>query len=159
MILKEIGLIGQTKLQRAKVLVIGAGGIGSPALMYLAGCGIGTLGIIDGDTVEESNLHRQIIHKTKTIGKNKAFSAQESIFVFNPSTKVTPYTFRLTQLNAFDIIKDYDLVLDASDNAATRYLVNDTCVLANVSLFSKYSENFGFRSQYRLGRLNYCLWT
>src|SRR5690606_14496818 len=120
---------GQKRLKNAKVLVIGAGGLGSPALLYLAAAGVGTLGIVDFDTVDESNLQRQVIHGQSDVGKLKAQSAKESIAEVNPFVTVNLHTERLTSENALDIFSGYDLILDGTDNFATRYLVNDAAVI------------------------------
>jgi len=120
---------GQKRLKNAKVLVVGAGGLGSPALLYLAAAGVGTLGIIDFDVVDESNLQRQVIHGVSDLGKPKALSAKESIVEINPHVNVILHEERLDSDNALDIFRPYDLVLDGTDNFATRYLVNDACVL------------------------------
>jgi molybdopterin/thiamine biosynthesis adenylyltransferase len=127
-VLREIGGPGQKALKEAKVLVVGAGGLGSPALMYLAASGVGTIGVIDGDVVENTNLQRQIIHADARIGMAKVFSAETAMKAQNPFTKVRPYNRRLTADMAADLIADYDLVLDGTDNFETRYLVNKTCV-------------------------------
>ena len=122
-------MIGQKRLKNAKVLVVGAGGLGSPALLYLAAAGVGTLGIVDFDTVDESNLQRQVIHGQSDIGKSKALSAKESIAEINPLVKVILHDVRLDYDNALEIFAQYDLILDGTDNFATRYLVNDAAVL------------------------------
>ncbi len=127
LVLKEVGGPGQQKLLNAKVLIIGAGGLGSPLALYLAAAGVGTLGIVDDDEVSLSNLQRQIIHGTKDIGRAKTTSAQEAIAAITPDTKVIPHTMRLTPENASELISAYDIVADGSDNFETRYLVNDTC--------------------------------
>ena len=127
-VLHEIGGAGQARLKRASVLVVGAGGLGSAALQYLAACGVGTIGVIDDDTVDNSNLQRQVIHTDARIGMAKVFSAQAAMQAQNPQTIVRPYTRRLTDENARAIFEDYDLILDGSDNFETRYLVNRTCV-------------------------------
>ena len=129
LIIPDVGVTGQKRLKNAKVLVIGAGGLGSPALLYLAAAGVGTLGIVDFDEVDESNLHRQVIHGQSDIGKLKAASAQESIAEINPFVKVNLHTERLESSNALEIFREYDLILDGTDNFATRYLVNDAAVL------------------------------
>jgi sulfur-carrier protein adenylyltransferase/sulfurtransferase len=129
LIIPDVGVAGQKRLKNAKVLVIGAGGLGSPALLYLAAAGVGTLGIVDFDVVDESNLQRQVIHGQSDVGKLKAASAQESIADVNPFVKVHLHTDRLDSSNALDIFRDYDLILDGTDNFATRYLVNDAAVL------------------------------
>jgi adenylyltransferase/sulfurtransferase len=129
-LLSQVGEKGQRKLLNGKVLLIGAGGLGSPAAYYLAAAGVGTLGIIDGDVVDLTNLQRQILHKTSDVGRPKVESATETIRGLNPDIKVIPYPTRITVENILDIIKDYDLVVDGSDNFDTRYLVNDACYLA-----------------------------
>jgi molybdopterin/thiamine biosynthesis adenylyltransferase/rhodanese-related sulfurtransferase len=129
LIIPDVGVPGQKRLKNAKVLVVGAGGLGSPALLYLAAAGVGTLGIIDFDVVDESNLQRQVIHGVSDIGKPKALSAKESINEINPHVNVVLHEERLDSDNALDIFRPYDLILDGTDNFATRYLVNDACVL------------------------------
>jgi sulfur-carrier protein adenylyltransferase/sulfurtransferase len=129
LIIPDVGVPGQKRLKNAKVLVVGAGGLGSPALLYLAAAGVGTLGIVDFDVVDESNLQRQVIHGVSDIGKLKAQSAKESIAEINPHVNVVLHTERLDSDNALDIFRPYDLILDGTDNFATRYLVNDACVL------------------------------
>ena len=129
LIIPDVGVPGQKRLKNAKVLVVGAGGLGSPALLYLAAAGVGTLGIIDFDVVDESNLQRQVIHGVSDLGKPKALSAKESIVEINPHVNVILHEERLDSDNALDIFRPYDLVLDGTDNFATRYLVNDACVL------------------------------
>ena len=129
LIIPDVGVPGQKRLKNAKVLVVGAGGLGSPALLYLAAAGVGTLGIIDFDVVDESNLQRQVIHGVSDLGMPKALSAKESIVEINPHVNVILHEERLDSDNALDIFRPYDLVLDGTDNFATRYLVNDACVL------------------------------
>ncbi|GLY68271.1 adenylyltransferase/sulfurtransferase MoeZ [Amycolatopsis taiwanensis] len=129
LIIPDVGMDGQKRLKNAKVLVIGAGGLGSPALLYLAAAGVGTLGVIDFDVVDESNLQRQVIHGQSDVGKLKAVSAKESIAEINPFVTVRLHTEQLTSANALDVFRDYDLILDGTDNFATRYLVNDAAVL------------------------------
>ena len=131
LIIPEIGVLGQKRLKNARVLVIGAGGLGSPTLLYLAAAGVGTLGIVDFDTVDESNLQRQIIHGTSDIGRPKTHSARDSILGINPLITVRLHEFRLDVDNAVALFTDYDLIIDGSDNFATRYLVNDAAVLAH----------------------------
>jgi adenylyltransferase/sulfurtransferase len=126
-VLAEIGGIGQARLIAAKVLVVGAGGLGAPLLQYLAAAGIGTLGVIDDDTVDLSNLQRQVIHRTQDIGRTKAESARQALAAINPEVNVVTHEKRLTEVNARGVIAGYDIVADGSDNFATRYLVNDTC--------------------------------
>lgn len=134
--LREIGGPGQRRLKDAKVLVIGAGGLGSPALLYLAAAGVGTIGVIDHDQVDGSNLQRQIIHKDQTIGMDKVQSAELSMTALNPFIKVRPYRRRLDANIAAELISEYDLVLDGCDNFDTRYLVNRACVAAGKPLIS-----------------------
>ncbi|HZE66581.1 MAG TPA: adenylyltransferase/sulfurtransferase MoeZ [Sporichthyaceae bacterium] len=129
LIIPDVGMDGQKRLKNAKVLCVGAGGLGSPALLYLAAAGVGTLGIIDDDVVDESNLQRQVIHGQSDIGKPKAQSAKESVAEINPLITVNLHQVRLDSSNALDIFRDYDLIVDGTDNFATRYLVNDACVL------------------------------
>jgi adenylyltransferase/sulfurtransferase len=129
-ILPEVGGIGQAKLLAARVLVVGAGGLGSPVALYLAAAGVGSIGIVDSDCVDISNLQRQILHATPDLGRQKCFSAKEALESINPDVLVTPYPVRLTSSNILEIISDYDVVVDGSDNFPTRYLVNDACVLA-----------------------------
>ena len=131
LIIPDVGMTGQKRLKNAKVLVVGAGGLGSPALLYLAAAGVGTLGIVDFDVVDESNLQRQIIHGVSDIDKPKAESARNSIKEINPLVEVVLHQERLDSDNALDIFRPYDLIVDGTDNFATRYLVNDACVLLN----------------------------
>ncbi|HEY3747706.1 MAG TPA: adenylyltransferase/sulfurtransferase MoeZ [Pseudonocardiaceae bacterium] len=129
LIIPDVGVDGQKRMKNAKVLVVGAGGLGSPALLYLAAAGVGTLGIIDFDVVDESNLQRQIIHGLSDVGRPKAESARDSIAEINPFVKVNLHQVHLNSENALDIFRDYDLIVDGTDNFATRYLVNDAAVL------------------------------
>ncbi|MBA2699916.1 MAG: molybdopterin-synthase adenylyltransferase MoeB, partial [Nocardioidaceae bacterium] len=129
LIIPDVGMTGQKRLKNAKVLVIGAGGLGSPALLYLAAAGVGTLGIVEFDEVDESNLQRQIIHGQSDIGKPKAISAKESIAETNPLVNVVVHGERLDNDNVMEIFQQYDLIVDGTDNFATRYLVNDAAVL------------------------------
>ncbi len=131
LILPEVGLEGQKRLKAAKVLCIGTGGLGSPLLLYLAAAGIGTLGIVDFDVVDNSNLQRQVIHGTSWVGKPKIESAKTRIHEINPDCQVNLYETRLSSENALEIIEPYDIVVDGTDNFPTRYLVNDACVLLN----------------------------
>jgi sulfur-carrier protein adenylyltransferase/sulfurtransferase len=129
LIIPDVAMAGQKRLKAAKVLVVGAGGLGSPALMYLAAAGVGTLGVIDYDTVDESNLQRQIIHGQSDVGRPKAESARDSVREINPLIEVVVHTERLDSSNVMEIFAEYDLIVDGTDNFATRYLVNDACVL------------------------------
>lgn len=135
-LLPEIGGAGQQKLKAAKVLVVGAGGLGSPVLTYLAAAGVGTLGIVDDDVVSLSNLQRQVIHTTSAIGKKKTESAAETLHAINPHVKIDLYPTRLDDSNANKIIKKYDLVIDGSDNFKTRYLLADKCEILKKPLVS-----------------------
>jgi len=128
-LLSEVGEEGQAKLLKAKVLMVGAGGLGCPSAYYLAAAGVGTLGIIDNDVVDISNLQRQILHTNDRVGKPKVESAKLTLEGLNPDVKVIPYQEKLTSANIMEIIKDYDIVVDGSDNFPTRYLVNDACIL------------------------------
>lgn len=134
--LREVGGAGQKALKNAKVLVIGAGGLGAPVLQYLAAAGVGTIGVIDDDTVENTNLQRQVIHKDASIGMPKVFSAQAEMEAQNPFVTVKPYHRRLDDSLAPELISEYDLVIDGCDNFETRYLVNTTCVAGGVPLVS-----------------------
>lgn len=127
--LTEVGVVGQERLRRARVLIVGAGGLGSPAALYLAAAGVGTLGIVDADVVELSNLQRQILHGTGSLGRPKTESARERLRELNPEVEVVTHAVRLTSANGLDILGAYDLCLDGSDNFPTRYLVNDASVL------------------------------
>jgi sulfur-carrier protein adenylyltransferase/sulfurtransferase len=129
-LLPQVGEKGQRKLLRSKVLLIGAGGLGSPAVLYLAAAGVGTLGLMDGDVVDISNLQRQVLHTTASIGRSKAESGAETIHALNPDVNVVTLPMRIDVDNVLDIVRDYDLVVDGSDNFDTRYLVNDACYLA-----------------------------
>ena len=129
-LLSQVGEKGQRKLLRSKVLLIGAGGLGSPTALYLAAAGVGTMGLMDGDVVDITNLQRQILHTTADVGKPKVESGTRTINALNPDVKVIPLPTRITVDNVMDIIKDYDLVIDGSDNFETRYLMNDACYLA-----------------------------
>jgi molybdopterin-synthase adenylyltransferase len=134
LILDEVGEEGQEKLLDARVLVVGAGGLGSPLLMYLAAAGVGTLGIVDDDSVDLTNLQRQIIHTTERVGTGKVASAAATIAALNPDIRVEAHDTRLTAANAEALVAGYDLVADGSDNFATRYLLNDTCYLLHKPL-------------------------
>ena len=133
-ILPEVGGAGQQKMLEARILLLGAGGLGSPAAYYLAAAGIGNLGIVDFDQVDLSNLQRQIIHSTERIGMLKTESAKKTIQALNPDVNVTLYNQKIDSSNILSIIKDYDYVVDGSDNFPTRYLVNDACVMENKTL-------------------------
>lgn len=133
-VLKEVGGPGQQRLKAARVLIVGAGGIGSPALLYLAAAGVGRLSVIDNDEVSLSNLQRQIIHSTENVGRRKTESAAEAVERLNPHVNIDPIHARLTAKNALDLIGAHDVVLDGSDNFNTRYLVSDACFLAKKPL-------------------------
>jgi Dinucleotide-utilizing enzymes involved in molybdopterin and thiamine biosynthesis family 2 len=135
-ILPEVGGKGQEKLLNSKVLVIGAGGLGSPAILYLAAAGVGTIGIVDFDVVDLSNLQRQIIHNTERVGTPKVESARKTVEMLNPDVKVITYNTRISKENIMDIIKDYDVVLDGTDNFPTRFLINDACYFTGKPLVS-----------------------
>jgi adenylyltransferase/sulfurtransferase len=135
-VMREVGGPGQAALKAARVLVVGAGGLGAPVLMYLAAAGVGTLGVVDDDTVSLSNLQRQVIHATPDLGRPKVDSAADRIAALNPHVAVRRHAARLTAANALELIGDYDIVADGSDNFATRYLVSDACFLARKPLIS-----------------------
>ena len=145
LILPEVGIEGQKKLKAASILIIGAGGLGSPVGLYLSAAGVGRLGIVDFDIVDETNLQRQIIHSTKDVGRSKLVSAKERIEEINPNVKVETYETRLTSGNVFDIISKYDLIVDGTDNFPTRYLINDACVLLDKPYV--YGSIFRFEGQ------------
>ena len=145
LILPEVGANGQLRLKAAKVLLVGAGGLGSPAALYLAASGVGRIGIVDFDTVDLTNLHRQVIHGTPDVGRSKIDSAAESIRVVNPNVDVVKHETMLTSENALVIVKGYDLVIDGTDNFPTRYLVNDACVLLGKT--NVYGSIFRFDGQ------------
>lgn len=150
LVLPEVGLSGQERLRRASVLIVGAGGLGSPAALYLAAAGVGTLGLVDDDTVEIGNLHRQILHGTEDIGRDKTTSASMTLSQLNPHVHVRAHRERLTTTRAVELVSDYDLVVDGSDNYATRYAVNDACahlgkpwIYGSVERFSGQVSVFG----------------
>lgn len=130
-ILPELGIEGQVKLKNASVLIVGTGGLGSPIAMYLAASGVGHIGLIDYDVVDESNLQRQIIHKSSHVGKSKTWSAETALKEINPHIRLSVFDMALTRDNALEIIQEFDVVTDGTDNFATRYLVNDACVLSH----------------------------
>ena len=129
-ILQDVGVEGQIKISEGKVLIVGAGGLGAPVALYLAAAGVGTIGIIDGDVVDLTNLQRQVIHFTPDVNKAKVLSAKEKIEKLNPDVKVIAYQDLLSTFNIFDIINEYDIVVDGTDNFPTKFLINDACVLA-----------------------------
>jgi adenylyltransferase/sulfurtransferase len=145
LILPEVGVDGQRKLKAAKVLCVGAGGLGSPAALYLAAAGIGTIGVIDFDAVDMSNLQRQILHGTPDVGRSKLLSAREKLTALNPNVRIESFETALTSKNALEIFRDYDIILDGTDNFATRYLVNDACVLLGKP--NAYGSIFRFEGQ------------
>src|SRR5436190_13936756 len=129
LIMPEVGMDGQKRLKAASILLIGAGGLGSPLGLYLAAAGVGRLGLVDFDVVDFSNLQRQVLHGTPDVGRPKLQSAKDRLQAINPEVKVDLYETKLTSANAFDILKPYDVVIDGTDNFPTRYLVNDACLL------------------------------
>ena len=145
LILPEVGMEGQQKLKAAKVLCVGTGGLGAPLSLYLAAAGVGTLGLVDFDTVDASNLQRQVIHSTATVGKLKVDSAELMLKGLNPNLNVIKHNVMLTSANALDILKDYDIIADGTDNFQTRYLVNDACVLLGKP--NSYASIFRFEGQ------------
>jgi adenylyltransferase/sulfurtransferase len=151
-ILPELGIAGQQKLKNARVLMVGAGGLGCPVLQYLVAAGVGFIGIVDNDTVDETNLHRQILYSAEDIGKSKAQVAVEKLSVINPHVKFSAYPVRLSMQNADQLFRTYDLVIDGSDNFPTRYLVNDTCAALNLPLV--FGSLFKFEGQVSV--FNYC---
>lgn len=144
-ILPEVGGKGQKKLLSSRVLLVGLGGLGSPAALYLAAAGVGTLGLVDFDSVELSNLQRQVIHTTQDLGKSKVRSARETIEAINPEVRVVEHPQKLSSSNVMEIIEYYDLVLDGTDNFSTRFLLNDACVLAGKACV--YGAVFRFEGQ------------
>jgi len=150
--LKEIGYEGQLSLKNSSVLCIGAGGLGSSVLLYMAAAGIGTIGIVDNDHVEKSNLQRQIIHETNTIGSLKIDSAQERIKKFNPNSELLTFAERINPKNALEIIQKFDIICDCSDNFGTRYLINDACLILNKPLV--FGSVQGFEGQVSVFNLN-----
>jgi adenylyltransferase/sulfurtransferase len=145
LLLPELGIEGQKRLKAAKVLLVGTGGLGAPLSLYLAAAGVGTLGLVDFDFVEESNLQRQVIHSTRDVGRPKVASAADRIKGINPRCKVIAHNVMLTSANALDIMRDYDVVADGTDNYQTRYLVNDACVLLGIP--NVYGSIFQFEGQ------------
>jgi molybdopterin/thiamine biosynthesis adenylyltransferase/rhodanese-related sulfurtransferase len=145
LIMPEVGMAGQLKLKRARVLCIGAGGLGAPLALYLAAAGVGTLGMVDFDVVDFSNLQRQVIHDTDDVGRSKLDSARDTIHDINPNVEVIGFETRLNSNNALDIFKDFDIVADGTDNFPTRYLVNDACVLLGKP--NVYASIFRFEGQ------------
>jgi adenylyltransferase/sulfurtransferase len=145
LIVPEVGLAGQKKLKQSSVLLIGAGGLGSPLALYLAAAGLGRIGLVDFDVVDESNLQRQVIHGTSAVGKSKLESATERIHDINPHVQVDTYAFPLTSENALDVLRPYDVIVDGTDNFPTRYLVNDACVLLGKP--NVYGSIFRFEGQ------------
>ena len=145
LILPEVGMEGQQKLKAARVLCVGTGGLGSPLALYLAAAGVGTLGLVDFDVVDASNLQRQIIHSTNDIGRKKLDSAEEKLKALNPALNVVKHETMLSSANALEILKDYGIVADGTDNFPTRYLVNDACVLLGKP--NVYGSIFRFEGQ------------
>lgn len=151
MIVPQVTFEGQRKLKKARVLVIGAGGLGCPALLYLAGAGIGKLGIVDDDTVDTSNLHRQVLHTTDKVGQFKCESAKSYLNKLNPHVEVQTYPFRLSTCNAFEIFEQYDLVLDCTDSPYSRYLISDVAVISKIPVVS----GSGLKTEGQLSILNF----
>jgi sulfur-carrier protein adenylyltransferase/sulfurtransferase len=145
LLLPEVGKSGQTRLKDARVLVVGAGGLGSPVLLYLAAAGVGTLGIVDFDAVDVTNLQRQVLYGTRDVGRDKTLAAEERVHDLNPGVRVRRHSERLSAANALALFREYDLVVDGTDNFATRYLVNDACVLAGTP--NVYGSIFRFDGQ------------
>jgi len=145
LIMPEVGMEGQLKLKAAKVLCIGAGGLGSPLMLYLAAAGVGTLGLVDFDVVDFTNLHRQIIHTTGDVGRKKLDSAEDKLHAINPHVTIVRHEAKLTSANALEILNDFDIVIDGTDNFPTRYLVNDACVLTGKP--NVYGSIFRFEGQ------------
>jgi adenylyltransferase/sulfurtransferase len=145
LMLPEVGPVGQRRLKAARVLLIGAGGLGSPASLYLAAAGVGTVGLVDFDTVDETNLQRQIVHGTSTVGTSKLRSAEERLSDLNPHIGIETFATRLTSENALDVLRDFDVIVDGTDNFPTRYLVNDACVLLDKPYV--YGSIFQFEGQ------------
>ncbi len=145
LILPEVGPDGQRKLKASRVLIVGAGGLGSPAALYLAAAGVGTIGLVDFDVVDASNLHRQVLYGTEDVGRRKLDAAADRLRSANPNVRVVPFEERLTSQNAMAIVRDFDVVADGTDNFPTRYLVNDACVLAGKP--NVYASVFRFEGQ------------
>src|SRR5437660_10578511 len=145
LIIPEVGMEGQLKLKAAKVLLVGAGGLGAPLGLYLAAAGVGKIGMVDFDVVDFTNLQRQVIHSTQDVGRKKLDSATEKMLAINPNVRITKHEVALTSENALGILKDYDLVVDGTDNFPTRYLVNDACVLLGKP--NVYGSIFRFEGQ------------
>ena len=135
-VLREVGGAGQAKLLKSRILVVGAGGLGSPMILYLAAAGVGTIGIVDFDEVSLSNLQRQIAHRTRDVGRLKTESARDAANAINPDIKIVPHSERLTSFNIMQLLENYDIVADGSDNFATRFLLNDACYFARKTLVS-----------------------
>ncbi|HEX5766550.1 MAG TPA: molybdopterin-synthase adenylyltransferase MoeB, partial [Woeseiaceae bacterium] len=145
LIIPDVALGGQRRLKGSRVLLVGAGGLGSPLALYLAAAGVGTLGLVDFDVVDLTNLQRQIVHGTKDVGRSKIASAEERIADVNPHVRVEPYETQLTSVNALEIMRDYDVIVDGTDNFPTRYLTNDACVLLGKP--NVYGSIFRFEGQ------------
>ena len=145
LIIPEFNIEGQRKLKAAKVLVVGTGGLGSPLLLYLTAAGVGNIGIVDFDVVDETNLQRQVLYSVSDVGRPKVEAAKERLLALNPHVNITTYNTRLTSENALDIVKEYDLVADGTDNFPTRYLVNDACVISGIP--NVYASIFRFEGQ------------
>ena len=151
-IVEEIGLLGQVKLKESRVLVIGSGGLGCPVIQYLSGVGVGTIGIVDFDVIEHSNLHRQLLYGPSDVGRKKAEVARERVLFQNPDVQIEVFDMVLTEENAEAIIRNFDLVIDGCDNFLTRYTVNDTCVKLGKPLV--YGSILGFQGQLAVFNFN-----
>jgi sulfur-carrier protein adenylyltransferase/sulfurtransferase len=145
LLIPEVGIEGQKRLKAARVVVVGCGGLGSPILLYLAAAGVGTLGLIDADVIDQTNLQRQVLFDTDSIGKPKADEAAKRLRALNPSINIVPHRTRINRDNAFNLLTDYEIVIDGTDNFATRYLLNDACVLLNKPLV--YGAIYRFEGQ------------
>jgi len=155
--LAEVGLLGQDKLRQASVLCVGAGGLGTPLLLYLAAAGVGTIGIIDDDMIELSNLHRQIIYTSSDIGKQKTLAAKQRLEELNPTIRIHCYHEKMTEVNASQLINEYDIVADCTDNFATRYLINDTCYQLNKAFVTAAVNQFEGQCALYTGKSGPCL--
>jgi adenylyltransferase/sulfurtransferase len=155
--LQEIGLEGQKKLKDARVFCVGAGGLGSPLLLYLTAAGVGTIGIAENDNIDETNLHRQVLFQTSSVGKPKVFEAKERLQNLNPLIQIYSYDLKFTLNNCEKLISSYDLIADCSDNFETRYLIHDTCLKLNKPYFYASAQGFSGHCSLFFGKENPCL--